>query len=317
MFWGKILGRRAEQRRWKPVAMALAWSRRLGPACPRWHKHSRMLWFRNLPDRTCPASISCWAAVLIGVAVIILVAQQITHRLALRREAGARGDLSRRLIEARERLATGPFALIEWSGAGAIELEPRAAELLSLNRPQTTLEEVRGLLQNDGPNAEETWAALLAGKGAAQAVMRHVHTGRRLRLQRPEQGGARRLWLDDVGDDHGAGRRVARGGARLHGTARPAADADLVPRREPRHHLWQPGVPPPARPAAGRGAALAAATSISARRGPRRPRAEARLACSRKAITSSPAASAGCSTSTELPVPTDGTDRLCPRPDRP
>ena len=142
-----------------------------------------------------------WAAVLIGIAVIILVAQQITHRLALRREADARGDLSRRLIEARERLATGPFALIEWSGAaGAIELEPRAAELLSLNRPQTTLEEVRGLLQTEGPNAEETWAALLAGKGAAQAVMRHVHTGRRLRLQRPEQGGARRLWLDDVGE---------------------------------------------------------------------------------------------------------------------
>jgi signal transduction histidine kinase len=139
-----------------------------------------------------------WAAVLIGIALIILVAQQITHRLALRREADARGDLSRRLIEARERLAGGPFALIEWTGAGAIELEPRAAELLSLNRPQTTLEEVRALLQTDGPNAEETWAVLLSGKGAAQAIMRHIHTNRRLRLQRQDLGGTRRLWIDDV-----------------------------------------------------------------------------------------------------------------------
>ncbi|HET6161656.1 MAG TPA: PAS-domain containing protein [Dongiaceae bacterium] len=141
-----------------------------------------------------------WAAVLVGVAIIVLVAQQINHRLALRREADARGDLSRQLIEARERLASGPFAIIEWSGAGAIELEPRAAELLSLNRPQTTLEELRNLLQNDGPNAEEAWAALLSGKGAAQAVMRHIHTNKRLRLQRQEQGGARRLWIDDVSE---------------------------------------------------------------------------------------------------------------------
>jgi hypothetical protein len=97
-----------------------------------------------------------WAAVIFGIAVIILVAQHITHRLALRREADARADLSRKLIEARERVATSPFALIEWTGAGAIELEPRAAELLRLNRPQTSLEELRGLLRSDGPSAEES-----------------------------------------------------------------------------------------------------------------------------------------------------------------
>jgi signal transduction histidine kinase len=139
-----------------------------------------------------------WAAVLIGIAAIILIAQQITHRLALRREADARGELSRRLIEAREKLASAPFALIEWTGAGQIELEPRAAELLSLNRTETTLDELRTLLQSEGPDAEEAWAALLSGKGAAQAILRHVHSDRRLRLQRQDGGAARRLWIDDV-----------------------------------------------------------------------------------------------------------------------
>ena len=201
MFWGEeYLGRRAERRRWKTVAMALGLVAASWTGLPALAQTQPDVVVQEFTGSNLPGVNFVWAAVLIGVAVIILVAQQITHRLALRREADARGDLSRRLIEARERLATGPFALIEWSGAGAVELEPRAAELLSLNRPQTTLEEVRGLLQNDGPNAEETWAALLAGKGAAQAVMRHVHTGRRLRLQRPEQGGARRLWLDDVSE---------------------------------------------------------------------------------------------------------------------
>ena len=201
MFWGEeYLGRRAERRRWKTVAMALGLLATSWTGLPALAQTQPDVVVQEFTGSNLPGVNLVWAAVLIGIAVIILVAQQITHRLALRREADARGNLSRRLIEARERLATGPFALIEWSGAGAVELEPRAAELLSLNRPQTTLEEVRGLLQNDGPNAEETWAALLAGKGAAQAVMRHVHTGRRLRLQRPEQGGARRLWLDDVSE---------------------------------------------------------------------------------------------------------------------
>ncbi len=139
-----------------------------------------------------------WIGVITGIAVIFLVAQHIIHRLTLRREIDARTDLSRKLIAARERLATSPFALIEWSGAGSIELEPRAAEMLSLNRPQTSLEELRSILRIDGSNAEDNWAALTSGKGAAQAIMRHVHTSRWLRLQRLDQGGARRLWIDDV-----------------------------------------------------------------------------------------------------------------------
>jgi signal transduction histidine kinase len=145
-----------------------------------------------------PTANFVWAAAFIGIAAIILVAQQITHRLALRREADARNVLSRQLIEARERLATSPFALIEWSGAGTIELDPRAAELLSLNRPETSLEELRTLLQSDGPNAGEDWAALTTGQGAAQAIMRHLHSNRWLRLQRLDHGGPRRLWIDDV-----------------------------------------------------------------------------------------------------------------------
>jgi len=202
MFWGEeYLGPRAGRRRWKTVAMALGLVAASWTGLPALAQTQPDVVVQEFTGSNLPGVNLVWAAVLIGIALIILVAQQITHRLALRRESDARGDLSRRLIEARERLATGPFALIEWSGAaGAVELEPRAAELLSLNRPQTTLEEVRGLLQTEGPNAEETWAALLSGKGAAQAVMRHVHTGRRLRLQRPEQGGARRLWIDDVGE---------------------------------------------------------------------------------------------------------------------
>jgi signal transduction histidine kinase len=139
-----------------------------------------------------------WAAVLIGVAVIILIAQQITHRLALRREADARGELSRRLIEAREKLASSPFALIEWTGAGKIEREPRAAERLSRNRTEATRDELRTRRQSEGPDAEEAWAALLSGKGAAHAILRHVHSDRRLRLQRQDGGAARRLWIDDV-----------------------------------------------------------------------------------------------------------------------
>jgi len=181
-----------------PVATGLVLASALWLAVPAWAQAQPDVVVQEFTGSNIAGVNFVWAAVLIGIALIILVAQQITHRLALRREADARGDLSRRLIEARERLASGPFALIEWNGLGAIELAPRAAELLSLNRPQTTLEELRGLLQNEGPNAEETWAALLAGKGAAQAIMRHIHTNRRLRLQRQDQGGARRLWIDDV-----------------------------------------------------------------------------------------------------------------------
>src|SRR5215813_12358613 len=44
-----------------------------------------------------------WAGALIGIAIIVLVAQHIIHRLALRREVDARGNLSRQLIDARER----------------------------------------------------------------------------------------------------------------------------------------------------------------------------------------------------------------------
>jgi signal transduction histidine kinase len=185
----------------KPAAMRLALAAMLWPAVLAMPAHAQTqpdVVIQEFTGSNVPGINLVWAAVLIGVAIIILVAQQITHRLALRREADARGDLSRRLIEARERLAGGPFALIEWTGAGAIELEPRAAELLSLNRPQTTLEELRTLLQTEGPDAEESWAALLSGQGAAQAIMRHIHTNRRLRLQRQDVGGARRLWIDDV-----------------------------------------------------------------------------------------------------------------------
>src|SRR4030095_11146782 len=178
MFWGdEYLGRRADRRRWKAVVTGVALATAPGFAATSWGQAPPNVVVTEFTGSNLPGINFVWAAVLIGIAVIILVAQQITHRLALRREADARGDLSRRLIEARERLATRPVALIEGSGAGgAVELEPRAAELLSLNRPQTTLEEVRALLQNDGPNAEETWAAPLSGKGAAAAGVPHVHT---------------------------------------------------------------------------------------------------------------------------------------------
>ncbi|WP_162917419.1 sensor histidine kinase [Dongia deserti] len=172
-------------------------------AAPAWAQTQPDVVIQEFTGSNIPGINFVWAAVLIGIAVIVLVAQQITHRLALRREADARAELSRQLIEARERLATSPFALIEWTGAGAIELESRAAELLSLNRPQTTLAELRGLLRSDGPHAEEAWTALTSGKGATQTIMRHVHTNRWLRLQRLDQGGPRRLWIDDVTETMG------------------------------------------------------------------------------------------------------------------
>ena len=102
------------------------------------------------------------------------------------------------MIEVRERQADAPCAVIEWTVAGNIELEPRATEMLALNRPQTTLDEVRGLLKPEGAEGEDVWSALLSGQGTAQAVMRHVRTNRRLRLQRQDLGTARRLWIDDV-----------------------------------------------------------------------------------------------------------------------
>jgi signal transduction histidine kinase len=199
MSWGEGLpSERAGRRRLKPAAASFALAAAILQAAPACAQAPPDVVVQEFTGANVAGVNVVWAAVIIGIAVIILVAQQITHRLALRREADARGDLSRQLIEARERLATGPFAMIEWTGAGAIELEARAAELLSLNRPQTTLEELRSLLQTDGPNAEEAWAALLSGKGAAQAIMRHIHSNRSLRLQRLDQGAARRLWIDDV-----------------------------------------------------------------------------------------------------------------------
>jgi signal transduction histidine kinase len=142
-----------------------------------------------------------WAMVLIGVGAIFLVAQHVTHRLAMRRELDVRAELSRRLIDARERLASAPVGLIEWTGAGQIELDASAADLLGVNTQQLTNDELRRLLQPlDAANAEEIWDALLTGKSAMHEIVRHNATGRRLRLQRQGEGGARRLWLDDVSD---------------------------------------------------------------------------------------------------------------------
>jgi len=141
-----------------------------------------------------------WAMVLIGVGAIFLVAQHVTHRLALRRELDVRAELSRRLIDARERLASAPVGLIEWTGANQVEIDARAADLLGVTTQQLTTEEFRRLLQPLSVNVEETWDALLTGKSAAHEIMRHTGTGRRLRLQRQGDGGARRLWLDDVSD---------------------------------------------------------------------------------------------------------------------
>ncbi len=141
-----------------------------------------------------------WAAVLIGVAAIFLLAQHVTHRLALRREIDARNDVSRQLIEARERLASAPVGLIEWTGAGQIQIDARAAELLGVSVASLSAEDLRRLLQPVAADADERWDQLLTGKSAVQEIMRHTGTGRRLRLQRQESSGVRRLWIDDVSD---------------------------------------------------------------------------------------------------------------------
>lgn len=141
-----------------------------------------------------------WAAVLIGVAAIFLLAQHVTHRLALRREQDARSDVSRQLIEARERLASAPVGLIEWSGAGHVEINPRAAELLGVSTASLITDDLRRMLQPLGPDAGEAWDTLLSGKGAGQQVVRHTGSGRRLRLQRMDERDGRRLWLDDVSE---------------------------------------------------------------------------------------------------------------------
>ena len=141
-----------------------------------------------------------WAMVLIGVGAIFLVAQHVTHRLALRREQDVRAEISRRLLDARERLASAPVGLIEWTGVGQIEVDARAADLLGITTQQLTNEEFRRLLQPLSTDPDETWDALLTGKSAMHEIMRHTGTGRRLRLQRQGEGGSRRLWLDDVSD---------------------------------------------------------------------------------------------------------------------
>ena len=141
-----------------------------------------------------------WAAVLIGVAAIFLLAQHVTHRLALRREIDARNDVSRQLIEARERLASAPVGMIEWTSAGQIEIDARTAELLGVSVASLSAEDLRKLLQPVAADADERWDALLTGKSAVQEIMRHTGTGRRLRLQRQESSGVRRLWIDDVSD---------------------------------------------------------------------------------------------------------------------
>lgn len=141
-----------------------------------------------------------WAAVLIGVAAIFLLAQHVIHRLALRREIDSRNDISRQLIEARERLAGAPVGMIEWSGAGHVEVSARAAELLGISTSSLLSEDLRRMLQPVNLRGAEVWDDLLSGTGTAQAIMRHSVNGRRLRLQRSDQDGARRLWLDDVSE---------------------------------------------------------------------------------------------------------------------
>jgi signal transduction histidine kinase len=141
-----------------------------------------------------------WAAALCGIAAIFLGAQHLTHRLALRREQDARSETSRQLLEARERIASAPVGMIEWSGAGQFEINPRAAELLGVSAASLSAEDLRRMLQPVGDRAEERWEDLLTGKGTVAEIMRHAETGRRLRLRRSGDGALRRLWLDDVSE---------------------------------------------------------------------------------------------------------------------
>ena len=141
-----------------------------------------------------------WGAVLIGIGAIFMLAQHVTHRLALRREQDARSAVSRQLIEARERLASAPIGMIELSGSGQIGLDARAAEFLGVSTASITANELRRLLQPLGSDPEERWITLLSGHGGAQEIMRHTESGRRVRLQRQDDGSARRLWIDDVSD---------------------------------------------------------------------------------------------------------------------
>ncbi len=275
-YWARVArsAARGSRSRWA-LRWLPAFGRRCWP-CPSLAQTQPDVVVQEFTGSNLPGVNLVWAAVLIGVAVIVLVAQQITHRLALRREADARGDLSRRLIEARERLAAGPFALIEWSGAArhrAGAARGRAAQ------PQPPADHARGSARGCCRTMGRTprrpgppcWRARARRRPSCAMSTPAAGCGCSAMTKAAPAGcgsmtSAETMALVD---------EFARGGARLHGTARPAADADLVPRREPRHHLRQPGVPPPARPAAGRGAALGPRHQQRGAR-PRRPRAEAR-----------------------------------------
>src|SRR5688572_8627619 len=93
MFWGELLGPRAARRRTGLVAMGVALAAAQGLVAPSWGQAPPNVVIEEFTGSNLPGVNLVWAAVLIGIAVIILVAQQITHRLALRREADARGDL--------------------------------------------------------------------------------------------------------------------------------------------------------------------------------------------------------------------------------